>query len=141
MDYMQTIGANLKSIIKINKNFDQLSDTCLFELRTVKPNHTDNIKYVNLGPLLGKKYFNLFLKAVEKEMGIKIDGIIYSRICVEVSKVDDYWCIEISLNKTCVLPIAGSQYHILNSDATKYDMSLIGYVDSLNFILNDTRNF
>jgi len=141
MDYTQKIGSNLKSIVKINKNVDQLSDTYLFGLRTVKPNHTDNIKYVNLGPLLGKKYFNLFLKSVEKEMGFKIDGCVYSRICVEVSKVDDYWCIEISLNENCILPIAGSQLHNLNKDAIHNDMSLIGYVDSLNFILNDTRNF
>lgn len=141
MVYMQKIGVNLKAILKLNKNLDQLSDTCLFELRTVKPNHTDKIKYVGLGPLLGKKYFNLFLKAVEKEMGVKIDGGVYSRVCVEVSKVDDYWYVEISLNELCRLPIAGSQYHILNRHATNNDMSLEGYVDSLNFILNDTRNF
>jgi hypothetical protein len=141
MDYMQKIGANLKSILKLSKNRDQSAEHDLFSLRTVKPNHTDNIKYVNLGPLLGKKYFNLFLKAVEKEMGFKIDGGVYSRVCVEVSKVDDYWYIEISLNELCRLPIAGYQLPILIRHATNNDMGLVGYVDSLNFILNDTRNF
>lgn len=141
MSYMQTIEKNLKSILKLSKNFDQSKEHELFGLRTIKPNHTDKVKYVNLGPLLGIKYFNLFLKAVERELGVKIDGVTYSRICVEVSKVDGYWYIEISLNEICNLPIAGSQYHILSNDATKYEMSLIGYVDSLNFILNDTRNF
>lgn len=37
---------------------------------------------------------------------------------------------EISLNKLCSLPIAGN-----------YNTSLDGFIDSLNFILNDQRNY
>ncbi len=141
MSYTEHINKSLSLIVKSNKGYNNLSEPCLFELRTIKPNHTDKINYVNLGPLLGKKYFNRFLEVVKKEMNIKIDSAMYSRICVEVSEIDENPYIEISLNKVCHLPIAGSQYHILSTHANNHEMCLEGYVDSLNFILNDIRNF
>lgn len=139
MTQEEIIKKRLDKILKLNKGFDSLTEPSLFELRTVKPNHTKNIKYVNLGSLLGKKLYNIILKDIKNEMGFSIDTVTYSRMCVEVSYIDDLPYIELSLNKLCQLPIAGSQYHILQRDAERQEMPLEGYVDSLNFIINDTR--
>lgn len=138
--YQNVIIKRLNEILKGNKGFDQMRGHSLSDLRTTKPNHTDKIKFVNLGSLLGKEIYNQFINVVKKEIGC-IDSIVYSRICVEVSDIDGIPYIEISLNKNCQLPIAGSQYYILERNANKFDMSLVGYVDSLNYILNDSRNF
>lgn len=139
MTQEEIISTRLNKIIKANKDIDLSKPASLFDLRTIKPNHTGNTKYVNFGPLLGKKLYNIVLKDIEKEMGFSIDPVTYSRMCVEVSDIDNVQYIEISLNKLCQLPIAGSQYHILERDAEKQEMSIEGYVESLNFIINDTR--
>ena len=74
-------------------------------------------------------------------MHIDLDRIVYSRICVEVSMLDGSIHYEISLNKLCSLPIAGNQYKLLEREAGNYNTSLDGFIDSLNFILNDQRNY
>jgi len=116
-------------------------ESTLFSLSTLRPPHKENLKYMNLGPLLGKKKFYRFIDAVKRDLGIVLDTIVYSRICVEVSEIDGYLHYELSLDKRCSLPIAGNQYELLKRHANDFDMPLIGYADSLNFILNDTRNY
>ena len=114
-------------------------ESSLFSLATLRPPHTDKVKYINLGPYLQKKKFNQFIKGVKESMGITLDGIVYSRVAIELSEIDGADYIEISLDKRCSLPIAGNQYFLLERDARDADMSLVGYIDSLNFILNDSR--
>lgn len=113
----------------------------LFSLATLRPPHKENLKYVNLGPFLQKKKLYRFIEVVKRDMNIDIDPIVFSRICIEVSEIDDSLYIEISLDKRCELPIAGNQYQLLAREASEFDMSLDGYITSLNFILNDERNF
>lgn len=111
----------------------------LFGLATLKPNNTEKVTYINLGPYLMKKKFYQFIDEVKRSMGITLDTIVYSRIAIEVSKIDGNDHIEISLDKRCSLPIAGNQYRLLEHEANKFELSLNGFVDSLNFILNDSR--
>lgn len=141
--YNEYLTDNLNKLLKNAEDKNQEAESSLFSLRTIRPNNTDSIKFVLLGPLLGKMYFNKFKEAVKKDMDIVLDDAVYGRMCVEVSTIDDKYkyYIEMSLNKICQLPIAGNQLHILKRDAEKYEMCLEGYVNSLNFILNDERNF
>lgn len=114
-------------------------ESTLFGLATLKPNNTEKVTYTNLGPYLMKKKFNQFISEVKRSMGVVLDSIVYSRIAIEVSKVDGLDHIEVSLDKRCSLPIAGNQYFLLEREAKENDLSLVGFIDSLNFILNDSR--
>lgn len=111
----------------------------LFSLATLKPPNTEELKYVNLGPYLGKKRFRQFVDEVKICMDIELDTCVFSRIAIEVSKIDDIDFIEVSLDKRCQLPIAGNQYFLLERHADKFDLSLVGFIHSLNMILNDSR--
>lgn len=57
--YDEHLSSNLNKILKIAQNKNQEVDASLFDLRTIRPNNTDSIKFVLLGHLLGKKYFNI----------------------------------------------------------------------------------
>lgn len=114
--------------------------TTLFNLAVIRPNDTELVQYKLIGPYLGKKKYHQFIKAVS-DIGIELDKALYSRICIEVSKIDGEDYVEVSTNIVCELPIAGKQLPILQRDAEKADMCLNGYIDSLNFIINDQRNF
>lgn len=113
----------------------------LFSLATLKPPNSDKVLYMNLGPYLGKRSFNKFIDESYNQINIKLDKIVYSRICIEITKIDDLNYIEISTDQRISLPIAGNQYKILERDANKFGISLVGFIDSLNFILNDSRIF
>ena len=111
----------------------------LFSLTVETPTDTNNIKYKTLGPLFGKKKFYTFIKEVENVIGIKLDAIVYSRIVIECSIIDDVSYYELSLNENNYLPIAGKQLSILIQEANRNEISLINFSDSINFILNDNR--
>lgn len=111
----------------------------LFSLATLKPPNKGNVKYLNLGPYLGKKRFYQFIREVKNVMDIDLDTIIYSRIVVELSEIDGVDYVEISLDKRCSLPIVGNQYKLLERHAESFDLPLNGFVNSLDFILNDSR--
>lgn len=114
---------------------------CLFSLAVQKPINTKSIVYLTLGHYLKKKKFYQFIRAVKRNIDIDLDTIVYSRIVIEKSKIDEQDYLEISLNKICNLPIAGKQFPMLVRHAEHNKISLINYIHSLNFILNDSRNF
>jgi len=111
----------------------------LFSLSVETPTDTNSIKFRTLGPLFGKKKFYAFIKEFENVMSIKLDAIVYSRIVIECSTVDEMNYYKLSLNENNFLPIAGRQLSILEIESNKNEMSLIGFAESFNFILNDSR--
>jgi len=108
----------------------------LFSLNVDRPDDTDKIKYKTIGSILGKKKFYQFRNEFKESTGIELDVAVYSRMIVEVSKIDDYDYYELSLHNE---PITGRQSEIIKRHANNNEMSLAGYVDSINFVLNDSR--
>lgn len=122
-----------------NKKGVKSEEISLFDLRTTRPDDTKKIAFEKFGPHFGKKKFNKFIDEVFKSMNVKLDRQVYSYMIIEESLIDGESYFQLSLNKDIYLPIAGSQYHIIERDARDNDMSLVGFVDSINFILNDSR--
>lgn len=139
--YMRQVGyTKIKKEETIMKPliYNTLEST-LFNLSTLVPLNTDKVKYKNIGPYLGKKRLYQFIDEVKKNMGISLDPCVYSRIAIEVSKIDEDDFVEISLDKRCELPIAGNQYLLLERDSEEFGLSFVGFIHSLNMILNDSR--
>lgn len=113
----------------------------LFSLETEKPKDTKFVSFVKFGPTFGKKKFNQFLKAFEKNMGFPLDGAVYSRVILEKSIIDGQPYFELSLNENIFLPIAGRQLSIIERKTNEKEISIENFVVSFNFILNDSRNF
>jgi hypothetical protein len=111
----------------------------LFDLTPSTPDNNESISYKRMGSHLGKKKFHQFINEVRKEMGLKLDSIYFSWVIIEVSAVDNTEHVEVSIDPNVFLPIAGKQLPTLERHANDFDMSLVGFVDSLNFILNDSR--
>lgn len=124
-----------------NKKGIKSEDISLFDLRTTRPDDTANIAYERFGPEFGKKKFNQFLKVWEKDMGFRLDSAVYSRMIIEISKIDGENYYELSLNENVFLPIAGKQLPIIAREAKDNDIQLEGFVESFNFIMNDSRNY
>ena len=108
-------------------------------MRTTRPDDTKTISYERFGPTFGKKKFYKFIDEAKKSMGIDLDKQTFSYMIVEESLIDGQSYFELSLNKDVALPIAGRQYSILERYARDNDMSIEGLVDSINFIMNDSR--
>jgi hypothetical protein len=121
-------------------------DTCLFSLAVTKPRDSAKLKYSTLGMYLGKKDFDKFCTKLERfinelelEHKFFFNKPFYSWLIVEVSKIDDVLYAELSVNDNIFLPIAGKQLSCIERDARELEMSVDGFVDSFNFILNDLR--
>jgi len=108
-------------------------------MRTTRPDDTTKIAYERFGSHLGKKKFYKFIDEALKSLNVKLDKQVFSYMIIEESLVDSEPYFELSLSKDIHLPIAGSQYRILERYAIDNDMSLVGFIDSINFILNDSR--
>jgi hypothetical protein len=111
----------------------------LFSLETDRPKNTKFVSFVKFGTTFGKKKFNQFLKAFKKDMGFELDPAVYSRMILEESTVDGAKYYELSKEKEIFLPIAGRQLPIIERKAKENDIQLEGFLDSFNFILNDSR--
>lgn len=116
----------------------------LFDLSIEKPSDTPNIKFINLGRYLGKKRFYTFCKKFESfintlDLDIKVfmNKPFYSWLVLEVSKIDEQDYAELSVNEKIFLPIAGKQLYCIERQASELEMSLIGYCESFNYILNE----
>jgi hypothetical protein len=128
-------------------------DVCLFSLATVKPHDTETLKYTSLGGYFGHKNirnarrdydafckrFETFINSLDLENKFFFDKVFYSWLCVEVSKIDGEPYAELSLSDKIFLPIAGRQLSCIERDARELEMSVVGFADSFNFILNDNR--
>lgn len=124
-----------------NKKGVKPEDISLFDMRTTRPDDTVKIAYEKFGPRFGKKKFHKFINEALKSLNVKLDNQTFSYMILEESLIDGESYFELSLNKDIYLPIAGSQYRIIERYANDNDMSMVGFVDSINFILNDSRNF
>jgi hypothetical protein len=113
----------------------------LFDLRTTRPDDTPKIAYEKFGPLFGKKKFKQFQKVWEKDMGFPLDGAVYSRMILEVTQIDGQPHYELSMNQEIFLPIAGRQSSIIERRAQEKEIQVEGFLESFNFILNDSRNY
>jgi len=120
--------------------------TCLFSLAIEKPRDTNSLRYTTLGRYLQKKNFETFCKKFETFINsLDLDSKFffnkpfYSWLVVEVSKIDGEDYLELSANDKIFLPIAGKQLSCIEMEAKHLEMSVVGFCDSLNFILNDTR--
>lgn len=113
----------------------------LFDLRTTRPDDTKTISYEKFGPLFGKKKFHQFLKVWNTDMGFPLDSAVYSRMILEVSQIDGQPYYELSMNKEIFLPIAGRQSSIIERKAQEQEIQIEGFLESFNFILNDSRNY
>lgn len=111
----------------------------LFSLAVDKPKDTETRSYVTFGPTFGRKKFYQFIEEFEKSTEIKLDSILFSHIVLEKTTVDGQPYYELSLNENVFLPIAGRQSSILKRKAYESDMSIEGFADTFNFILNDSR--
>ena len=128
-------------------------DTCLFSLATIKPHDTKTIKYTSLGRYFGNKgyrfakrdyeafckKFEAFINSIDLENKYFFDRVFYSWLCIEVSQIDGEPYAELSLSNKIFLPIAGKQLPIIERHARELEMSVEGFADSFNFILNDLR--
>jgi hypothetical protein len=129
-------------------------DVALFSLATVKPHDTETLKYTSLGRYFGSKgirtarrdydafckKFEAFINSLDLENKFFFDRVFYSWLCVEVSQIDGEPYVELSLSDKIFLPIAGRQLSCIERDARELEMSVAGFADSFNFILNDLRN-
>lgn len=122
-----------------NKKGISSEEISLFDMRTTRPDDTETIAYERFGPIFGKKKFYKFIDEVKKSMNIDLDKQTYSYMILEESLIDGKSYFELSLNENCALPIAGAQLSIIKRHARDNDMSVEGFVDSINFILNDSR--
>lgn len=122
-----------------NKKGVTSKDISLFDMRTTRPDDTAKIAFERFGAHFGKKKFYKFIDEAFKSLNVKLDTQVFSYMIIEESLVDGESYFELSLNKDIFLPIAGSQYRIIERYAIDNDMSLVGFVDSINFILNDSR--
>jgi len=128
-------------------------DVALFSLATVKPHDTKTIKYQSLGRYFGRngyrnarrdydafcKRFEEFINSLDLDNKFFFNKPFYSWLVVEVSKIDGEDYAELSVSDKIFLPIAGKQLACIETEAKNLEMSLVGFCDSLNFILNDTR--
>lgn len=124
-----------------NKKGVKSEDISLFDMRTTRPDDTAKIAYERFGPRFGKKKFYKFIDEVLKSMNVKLDKQVFSYMIIEETLIDGESYFELSLSKEVCLPIAGSQYRIIERYAIDNEMSVVGFVDSINFILNDSRVF
>jgi hypothetical protein len=122
-------------------------DTCLFSLAIQKPRDTASLKYQTVGRYLGKKDFESFCKRFETFInGLDLTNKFffnrpfYSWLVLEISHIDGETYGELSVSDKIFLPIAGKQLSCIERDAKELEMSLAGFADSFNFILNDRRN-
>jgi len=129
-------------------------DVALFSLATVRPHDTKTVKYQSLGRYFGEKgyrnarrdyeafckKFEAFINGLDLENKFFFDRVFYSWLCVEVSQIDGEPYVELSLSDKIFLPIAGRQLSCIERDARELEMSVAGFADSFNFILNDLRN-
>jgi len=129
-------------------------DVALFSLATVRPQDTKSIKYQSLGRYFGRngyrnarrdydafcKRFEVFINSLDLDNKFFFDRVFYSWLCVEVSQIDGEPYVELSLSDKIFLPIAGRQLSCIERDARELEMSVAGFADSFNFILNDLRN-
>lgn len=129
---------------------DSLLDmgSTLFSLAIRKPRDTKAIRYITLGKFITKKKYDAFCKKFEAfinslDLSNKFffNKPFYSWLIVEVSKIDGEDYVELSVNDKIFLPIAGKQLSCIEMEAEHLEMSVVGFCDSLNFILNDTRNY
>ena len=125
--------------------------TALFSLATVKPHDTENLKYQSVGMYFGRngyrnarRDYDAFCKKLEAFIGsLDLDNKFffnkpfYSWLVVEVSQIDGEPYAELSLSDKIFLPIAGRQLSCIESDARKLEMSVVGFADSFNYILNN----
>jgi len=121
-------------------------DVALFSLATVRPHDTETLKYQSLGRYFGRKGYEAFCKKFETFInGLDLENKIffnkpfYSWLVLEVSEIDGEPHAELSLNDKIYLPIAGRQLSCIKRDASELEMSVVGFRDSFNFILNDSR--
>jgi len=128
-------------------------DVALFSLATVKPHDTKTIKYQSLGRYFGRngyrnarrdydafcKRFEVFINSLDLDNKFFFDRVFYSWLTIEVSEIDGVSYAELSLSDKIFLPIAGRQLSCIERDARELEMSVVGFADSFNFILNDTR--
>jgi hypothetical protein len=130
-------------------------DTCLFSLAIDKPRDTNTLKYTTLGRYFGRngyryarrdfdafcKKFETFINSLDLDNKFFFNKPFYSWLIIEVSKIDGEDYLELSVNDKIFLPIAGKQLSCIEMEASKLDMSVSGFAESINFILNDTRTF
>jgi hypothetical protein len=126
-------------------------DVALFSLATVKPHDTETLKYTSLGRYFGRKgyrfarrdydafckKFEAFINSLDLENKFFFDRVFYSWLTVEVSQIDGEPYAELSLNDKIFLPIAGRQLACIEKEARDLEMSVVGFADSFNFILNN----
>jgi len=122
-----------------NKKGISSKDIVLFDMRTTRPDDTKIVAYHKFGATFGKKKFYKFIDEVKKLMGIILDLQTFSYMIIEDTLIDGESYYELSLNENVFLPIAGSQLSILKRYANDNEMSLNGFIDSINSILNDSR--
>jgi hypothetical protein len=128
-------------------------DVALFSLATVKPQDTPTLKYQSLGRYFGRngyryarrdfdafcKKFEAFINGLDLENKFFFNKPFYSWLVIEVSEIDGEPYAELCLSDKIFLPIAGRQLSCIERDARELEMSVVGFADSFNFILNDTR--
>lgn len=124
-------------------------DVALFSLATTKPHDAENLKYQSLGRYFGRngyrsarrdydafcKRFRKFINSLDTKYFF--DEVFYSWLVVEVSQIDGEPYAELSLSDKIFLPIAGKQLPIIERHARELDMSVVGFADSFNYILNN----
>lgn len=111
----------------------------LFDMVTTRPDDTKIVAYQKFGPTFGKKKFYRFIDEVLKSLNVKLDTQVFSYMILEDTIIDGKSHYELSMNENIFLPIAGRQRAIIEDYARDNDMSVVGFVDSINFILNDSR--
>lgn len=82
-------------------------------MRRTRPDDTAKIAYEKFGPHFGKKKFYKFIDEALKSLNVKLDTQVFSYMIIEETLIDGEPYLELSLNKDIHLPIAGSQYSIL----------------------------
>lgn len=125
-------------------------DASLFSLATIKPHDTKTIKYTSLGRYFGKSFgnarrdyevfckkFEAFTNSLDLENKYFFDRVFFSWLCVEVSEIDGKPYAELCINENVFLPIAGRQLACIERHARELEMSVVGFADSFNFILNN----
>ena len=126
-------------------------DVALFSLATVKPRDTKNLKYQSVGRYFGRngyrnarrdydafcKKFEAFINSLDLDNKFFFNKPFYSWLVVEVSQIDGEPYAELSLSDKIFLPIAGRQLSCIEMDASKLEMSVVGFADSFNYILNN----
>lgn len=122
-----------------NKKGIKSEEIGLFDLRTTRPDDTKIVAYQKFGPTFGKKKFYRFIDEVSKSMNVKLDTAVFSRMILEDTIIDGQSYYELSMNENIFLPIAGRQSEIIKRYAHRNDMQVEGFLESINFILNDSR--